>query len=73
MSGPQSAASAAPPAASAMPSAAYSIGPPPAAGVRRLHLNEFRFQHSEGVVKAARAQTETPVDALLTQYQSGVS
>jgi histidinol-phosphate aminotransferase len=56
-----------------MPSAAYSIGPPPAAGVRRLHLNEFRFQHSEGVVKAARAQTETPVDALLTQYQSGVS
>lgn len=51
---------------------AYSVGPPPPAGTRRLHLNEYRYPHPPGVVEALReALTGTSVDTLLTNYQSG--
>jgi histidinol-phosphate aminotransferase len=51
---------------------AYTVGPPPSAGARRLHLNEFRFEHSPGVVAALRATLdEVPVEDLLTNYQAG--
>jgi len=46
---------------------AYSIGPAPPPETRRLHLNEFRFAHSDAVIGALKA----PCEAELTQYQSG--
>ncbi len=53
---------------------AYTVGPPPATGVRRLHLNEFRYDHAAGVVAALRTTLgEAAIDDLLTHYQAGPS
>ncbi|MCE7959508.1 MAG: aminotransferase class I/II-fold pyridoxal phosphate-dependent enzyme [Acidobacteria bacterium ACB2] len=51
---------------------AYSVGPAPPEGVRRLHLNEYRYAHPAGVIAALRgASAEVPAEDLLTNYQSG--
>ncbi|MFA6165799.1 MAG: aminotransferase class I/II-fold pyridoxal phosphate-dependent enzyme [Gemmatimonadaceae bacterium] len=49
---------------------AYSIGPPPPEGVLRLHLNEFRHEHSAWV-RAAAAAPVAARDEDLTRYPSG--
>jgi histidinol-phosphate aminotransferase len=48
--------------------AAYTVGPPPPEGVRRLHLNEFRFEHHPLVTTAWR---DAAAQADLAQYVSG--
>jgi histidinol-phosphate aminotransferase len=53
------------------PLAAYSTGAA-RPGARRLHLNEFRFDHPPEVVEALRgALAAVPVEELLVRYQAG--
>jgi histidinol-phosphate aminotransferase len=52
---------------------AYSVGPAPPAGARRLHLNEFRYEHAPGVVAALREAARQAPDVLLAHYQAGPS
>ena len=48
----------------------YSLGDPPAEGVLRLHLNEFRHGHPTGVLFAASAAAAA-IASNLTDYPSG--
>ena len=55
------------------PLKAYSVGDATPPGVLRLHLNEFRFPHSPGVLRALAGGASAPEAArrLLTEYQAG--
>lgn len=47
----------------------YSVGRAVPEGVRRLHLNEYRFAHPERVVAVLREKAaKTPAEAMLTNY-----
>jgi len=51
---------------------AYSIGPHPPSGTRRLHLNEYRYAHPAAVVETLRnAVANISVEDMLVNYQSG--
>ncbi len=52
---------------------AYSVGDAVPPGVRRLHLNEFRYQHAPGVLQALVGGAASPDAAqrLLVEYQAG--
>lgn len=63
----------APTATTAAKLKAYSVGGPTPKDTRRLHLNEFRYSHSDKVIEALRsAYHEIDPDDLLTHYSSGV-
>lgn len=51
---------------------AYTVGEEPAAGARRLHLNEFRHAHAPGVADAISEHlAAAPLTSVLSHYVTG--